>query len=292
MVFMLLYGVEVLFKVVGLVTSTSLLSMGLVFSSEDHMSTIVVLRLVRVLRLFKVKKRFRGVFGTALILLPHLVSTVIVLQLLYYFFAIIGLELFSSYDLTNCCKGSSIESFYFHHPDPHAVLHGFYFLNNFQSLPQAGVTLFELTVVNNWSIIMEAYVAVTGTGWTRLYFITFYLFTVVVMTIVVAAVLEAFLFRIQYKNALKKKDETGKFVVTVSLTSGELSSLPNTLTSRLLALLQYSLPNLEERSGMTLSFRGNKRQGGPGRSCDIFCTRLEQQAVESVPAEEDRLIEL
>ena len=89
-------------------------------------------------------------------------------------------------------------------------------------MPQAGVTLFELTVVNNWSIIMEvsqlldhtnrnaslfqAYVAVTGTGWTRLYFITFYLFTVVVLTIVVAAVLEAFLFRIQYKNALKKKD--------------------------------------------------------------------------------------
>ena len=31
-------------------------------------------------------------------------STVIVLQLLYYFFAIIGLELFSSCDLLNCCK--------------------------------------------------------------------------------------------------------------------------------------------------------------------------------------------
>merc|ERR1719186_515742 len=260
MVFMLLYGVEVLFKVVGLVTSTSLLSMGLVFSSEDHMSTIVILRLVRVLRLFKVKKRFRDVFGTALILLPHLVSTVIVLQLLYYFFAIIGLELFSSYDLTNCCKGLSIESFYFHHPDPHAVLHGFYFLNNFHSLPQAGVTLFELTVVNNWSIIMEAYVAVTGTEWTRLYFITFYLFTVVGMTIVVAAVLEAFLFRMQYKNALKKDDETGKLTVTVSLTTEELFSLSNSLPSRFLSLLQYSLPSLEERSGLELSFRGNKRR--------------------------------
>ena len=108
-----------------------------------------------------------------MILLPHLVSTVIVLQLLYYFFAIIGLEVFSSYDLLNCCKyvylfgltlhhlpdifyrGSPIESFYFHHPEPHAVLHGFYFMNNFHSLPEAAVTLFELTVVNNWSIIME-----------------------------------------------------------------------------------------------------------------------------------------
>ena len=120
-------------------------------------------------------------------------------------------------------RGSPIESFYFHHPQPHAVLHGFYFMNNFHSLPEAGVTLFELTVVNNWSIIMEvtarpqprsdllsdfmqAHVIVTGTGWTRLYFITFYLLTLVVLTIVVAAVLEAFLFRIQYKKALKKED--------------------------------------------------------------------------------------
>ena len=46
----------------------------------------------------------------------------------------------------------------------------------------------------------------TGTGWTRLYFIIFYLLTLVVLTIVVAAILEAFLFRIQYKKALKKED--------------------------------------------------------------------------------------
>merc|ERR1712202_24183 len=83
---------------------------------------------------------------------------------------------------------------------------------------------------------------------------------VVVMTIVVAAVVEAFLFRIQYKNALKKDDETGKLTVTVSLTSVELSSLSNSLSSRLLSLLQYSSPNLEEKSGLEISFRGNKRR--------------------------------
>ena len=52
-------------------------------------------------------------------------------------------------------RGTAIEPFYFHHAEPHAVLHGFYFMNNFHSLPEAGITLFELTVVNNWSIIME-----------------------------------------------------------------------------------------------------------------------------------------
>ena len=47
----------------------------------------------------------------------------------------------------------------------------------------------------------------TGTEWSRLYFIMFYLCTLVAITIVVAAILEAFLFRIQYKKALRKDEE-------------------------------------------------------------------------------------
>lgn len=246
-----------------LVTSSSLVSIGLVFSSydlEEHMSTIVVLRLVRVLRLFRMKKRFRDVFGTAVILFPHLLSTVIVLLLLYYFFAIIGLELFSSYSLLNCCKGTPIETFYSHHPDPHAVIHGFYFMNNFNSLPVAGITLFELTVVNNWSIIMEAYATVTDSGWSRLYFIVFYLFTLVILTIVVAAILEAFLFRIQYKKALKKEDESGHQSILVTLSSSELHSLPKTLMNRILFLIKYPSPTLVPDANSTLLFKGDKRR--------------------------------
>jgi len=276
--FMLLYVTEVLFKLLGLglwgylscpwnvfdflVTTTSLISMVMItsFDLEEHMSTIVVLRLVRVLRLFRMKKRFRDVFGTAVILLPHLVSTVIVLLLLYYFFAIIGLELFSSYNLLNCCKGTAIEPFYFHHSDPHAVLHGFYFMNNFHSLPEAGITLFELTVVNNWSIIMEAYVIVTGTSWTRLYFIIFYLFTIVVLTLVVAAILEAFLFRIQYKKKFMKEDESDQLSTSVTLSSAELLCLPQTFGSRLMSMLKYSLPKLEPGNDITIFFRGDKRR--------------------------------
>jgi len=276
--FMLLYGAEVLLKLFGmglrgylscpwnifdfLVTTTSFISMVMIFSFdlEEHMSTIVVLRLVRVLRLFRMKKRFRDVFGTAVILLPHLVSTVIVLLLLYYFFAIIGLELFSSYNLLNCCKGTAIEPFYFHHPDPQSVLHGFYYMNNFHSLPEAGITLFELTVVNNWSIIMEAYVMVTGTNWTRLFFIIFYLFTIVVLTLVVAAILEAFLFRIQYKKKLKKEDETGQLSISVTLSSEEVSRLPQTLVSRMMSKAKYSLPKLEPGTDTKILFRGDKRR--------------------------------
>ena len=40
------------------------------------------------------------------------------------------------------------------------------------------VTLFELTVVNNWFIIMEGY-AYMDTEYSRIYFMTFYIITMV-----------------------------------------------------------------------------------------------------------------
>jgi two pore calcium channel protein 1 len=59
--------------------------------------------------------------------------------------------------------------------------------------------------VNNWFIIMEGHAIVVGDS-SRVFFMTFYVFTMIVMTIIVAFILEAFLFRIQYKEFLTKKD--------------------------------------------------------------------------------------
>mgnify|MGYP002059606012 CR=1 FL=1 len=157
----------------------------------------------RLLTLFRMKKRFRDVFGTAVILTPRLISAVIVLLLIYYFFAIIGMEVFGGDDLTNCCVNTSMEQFY------SKASGNYYYLNNFQAMPLAGVTLFELTVVNNWFIIMEGYAIYTGKEWSRSFFMIFYVFTMIVMTIIVAFILEAFLFRIQFKEFLTKND--GKF---------------------------------------------------------------------------------
>ena len=58
----------------------------------------------RLLTLFRMKRRFRDVFGTAVILYPRLVSAMIVLMLTYYFFAIIGMECFHNVVLFECCK--------------------------------------------------------------------------------------------------------------------------------------------------------------------------------------------
>ncbi len=169
---------------------------------------VVILRPLRLLTLFRMKRRFRDVFGTAVILYPRLISAIIVLLLTYYFFAIIGMECFHAVKLYDCCKNSSVESFFNYEED--SVGNLYFYLNNFQTMTESGVTLFELTVVNNWFVIMEGHAIASGNDWSRMFFMLFYIFTMIVMTIIVAFILEAFLFRIQYKQFLTKNDGTGK----------------------------------------------------------------------------------
>lgn len=148
-------------------------------------------------------------------------STAVVMLVMYYFFAIIGMELFSKYDLKNCCINTTVEDF-FHYSVNGTSAIGYYYLNSFSDLLTSGVTLFELTVVNNWFIVMDAYASVAHPA-SRIYFMLFYLFTMVVLTIVVASVLEAFRFRIQYKKQTSKRDEEQMLHEDVSIDWNRLS---------------------------------------------------------------------
>ncbi|XP_043497418.1 two pore calcium channel protein 1-like isoform X1 [Polistes fuscatus] len=184
---------------------------------------LVLFRPLRLLRLFKIKKRYRDVFGTLVILFPLMCSTAIVMLVLYYFFAIIGMELFAGYDMRNCCKNTTVEDFYKYSANGSTAL-GYYYLNTFDNLIASSVTLFELTVVNNWFILMNAY-AVTVGMYTRSYFMTFYLVTMIVLTIVVSSFLEAFRFRIQYKRSTSKHDEEKMLHEEVELRWSELQCI-------------------------------------------------------------------
>ncbi|XP_071515721.1 two pore channel protein 1-like isoform X2 [Panulirus ornatus] len=182
---------------------------------------VVILRPLRLLRLFRMRKRYRDVFQTLVILTPRIMSAIVVIIITYYFFAIIGMELFSKYDMKNCCVNTTVEQFYKY--DNTTVYVDYYFLNNFDNLFIAGVTLFELTVVNNWFIIMEGYAAVTS-EWSRLYFMLFYLVMMVVMSVVVAFILEAFTFRMEYNQTVQgDKDRDEENVrISIELTKEEM----------------------------------------------------------------------
>ena len=67
-------------------------------------------------RLFKYRKRYRDVFLTVFVLLPRMSSVGTVLLLLYYFYAIIGMEIFypsaSKENLINCCNETTVAESY------------------------------------------------------------------------------------------------------------------------------------------------------------------------------------
>ncbi|XP_044164237.1 two pore calcium channel protein 1-like isoform X2 [Acropora millepora] len=202
-IFILVYTAEAFLKIVGFGLRKYFLSGWNVFDfvvtffgvigaiSPTSFSYIVCIRPFRLLLLFKLKKRYRDVFETVVIVLPRMLRMALVIILLYYSFGIIGIECFSGLPLRNCCPNTSFGAEF--------EEGGYYYLNHFNDLLHSYVTLFELTVVNNWFIIMEGIVFVTS-DWARIYFMSFYIVTMVVMTIIVAFVLEAFLFRMEYSK--------------------------------------------------------------------------------------------
>eukprot|EP00058_Branchiostoma_floridae_P009347 XP_002594835.1 hypothetical protein BRAFLDRAFT_124433 [Branchiostoma floridae] len=214
--FVTIYVVEALLKIIGLGAWTYFQSgwnvfdflvtvAGIVGTLGQNFETggdldltfhyILVLRPLRLLRLFKVKKRYRDVLGTFFALLPRMVSVAVALLIFYFFFSIIGMEAFHGLPLADCCNGTSLADYY-----RNASNSPQFYLNNFDDILRSGVTLFELTVVNNWYIIM------------------------VVLTIIVAFILEAFLFRIQWERKMDESIDDDRIEVAVSISRDEFET--------------------------------------------------------------------
>ncbi|XP_022096236.1 two pore calcium channel protein 1-like [Acanthaster planci] len=279
-----IYCGEILLKVVGLgfrgyfssgwnvfdfaVTAIALL--GMTVESVSSAFYFVILRPIRLLRLFKIKKRYRDVFGTFYVLLGRMLSVGIVIIVMYYFYAIIGMELFSDVALKNCCKNTSYESFFSEEGK------FFFYLNNFGNILYSYVTLFELTVVNNWHVIMFG-IAHTTTEWSRIYFILFYLSSLVVVTIIVTFILEAFVFRMQYGQRNSQADE--EFVssitseMTLSLQELDRFYPPESRNSVPLAVLHTMLRNAP---GRILTYKGSRKRTKADLSKTMYADEIKE----------------
>ncbi|XP_014396545.1 PREDICTED: two pore calcium channel protein 1 isoform X2 [Myotis brandtii] len=277
LVFLTIYGVELFLKVAGLgpveylssgwnlfdfsVTAFAFLGLLALAFNMEPFYFIVVLRPLQLLRLFKLKKRYRNVLDTMFELLPRMArhfpggepgwgaglppsapwvrwalgrpavtvcpshSLGLTLLIFYYSFAIVGMEFFCGILYPNCCNTSTVADAYRwrnHTVGNRTVVEdGYYYLNNFDNILNSFVTLFELTVVNNWYIIMEGVTSQTS-HWSRLYFMTFYIVTMVVMTIIVAFILEAFVFRMNFSRKNQDSEVDGGITVEKELSKDEL----------------------------------------------------------------------
>lgn len=166
-------------------------------ASDVTLDFLMVLRVIRIFKIFHTINRFRVVINTILHILPSMATYGGVLLVFYYFFAIIGMEIFQGkisfhgYDedgqsvADKFCGNSRLKESEFYRDH--------YCRNNFNDLVSSMVTLFELMVVNQWHVLTEGHVLVTSRVARIFFFVFHFLCVIVVLNIFSAFVIEAFI---------------------------------------------------------------------------------------------------
>ncbi|KAG6480321.1 hypothetical protein ZIOFF_063821 [Zingiber officinale] len=111
-----------------------------------------------------------------------------------------------SYSMGHKCKKHALTTNSRHQGVFHVQVS--YLLFNFNDYPNGMVTLFNLLVMGNWQVWMQSYSELTGTYWTLIYFISFYLITVLLLlNLVVAFILEAFFAEMDLESANEPNED-------------------------------------------------------------------------------------
>ena len=123
-----------------------------------------ILVLVRLLRMTTMNVLFARVIHTLFHVLVLLIPFILLAYLLYYEFAVLGMTIFHKSNFTDANTTTicgSYENLY-------------YYPYNFEDFSSSMVTLWNLMIVNNWHIIVDAYVRGTTTAAT-IYFVIWWL---------------------------------------------------------------------------------------------------------------------
>ncbi|KAI1307572.1 Two pore calcium channel protein 1 [Halotydeus destructor] len=180
--------------------------------SGIDMGYLYVIRTFRILQLFERTRRYNDIMGPFIfIVIRQLVNFSLILGVVIYSYAVMGMEFFAQADLDN--------------PAPEVVAPEVnYALNNFTDILSSMVTLFVFIFGYTWFFLMQRYVDLVG-PWYRVYFMTFYILAMVILTIVVASILEAFLFSISWRRGVSGNNDHMTVKVHMFLDDTELTSL-------------------------------------------------------------------
>ena len=180
------------------------------------LDVLLILRVMRIIKIFHGIDSFKMILNTILHILPSLLTYVGVLFVFMYMFAVIGMESFkdkikffgpNTYNTTKpeefWCGNSRLKDSLFYREK--------YCANNFNDIGSAFIVMFELLVVNQWHIITEGYVLATGSKFVRIFFIAYHMVTVIIiLNIFTAFVLEAFLLEYSFSKGVLETALEGK----------------------------------------------------------------------------------
>ncbi|KAM4770911.1 uncharacterized protein WCC33_002687 [Rhinophrynus dorsalis] len=214
---------------IATIVNTALKS-GTEYNSQQILDIVFILRVLRLIRIIDSIQRFRVIMNTLINILPTMLTFCGLILVIYYVFAIIGMEIFSG----------KIRFFPENSTDPFAQECGApalkdsafakskYCRNNFNDLGSAFVVLVELTVVNQWHVLAAGFSVVTHPA-AKLYFLAFHVVIVImIINIFVAFILEAFfveysLEKSEVETVIEKKiQELGMAVQEGEIPSGNL----------------------------------------------------------------------
>ncbi|XP_067560459.1 two pore channel protein 2-like isoform X3 [Pseudorca crassidens] len=200
------------------------------YNSQQILDIVLILRILRLLRIIVSIQRFRVIVTTLINIGPTMLTFGGLVLVVYYVFAIIGMEVFhgkvhffdpssTSPDALECGNPALKDS---------AFARGRYCRNNFNDLAASLILLTELTVVNQWHVLADGFALVTHQA-SKLYFIGFHVVVVIlIVNIFIAFILEAFfvaysLEKSEVETAIEKKiQELGVGVQEEEVQDGKL----------------------------------------------------------------------
>ncbi|PVD28777.1 hypothetical protein C0Q70_11372 [Pomacea canaliculata] len=151
---------------------------------------INILIMVRLLRIIPHLKSMRIISSVLLDLVRNMKSFAGVLIVIYYAFAILGMEIFS--DKITVDKITNTSNVTYACGTYRQLM---YWANNFDDFAAAIVVLWHIMVVNNWNVFLEAFGEATS-PWSYLFFVAWWLISVIiVLNLFTALIMENFIMK-------------------------------------------------------------------------------------------------
>ncbi|XP_074652943.1 two pore channel protein 2-like [Tubulanus polymorphus] len=210
--------VEIFFLIYGLPKMKKGTSVSTV-TLWDIVRLVNMLIIVRLLRIIPQIKMMSLVASTLFDLVKNMKSFLGILFVMYYSFAILGMQLFNGaikYTNSTNQTNTSYSCGTYQQLD--------YWANNFDDFAASLVVLWDVMVVNNWFVFLHAYSEAT-TKWSQLYFIAWWLVSVIiVLNLFIALILDNFIMRWD-RSQQQNRERLRRQTLSESLNQS-MSSLP------------------------------------------------------------------
>ncbi|XP_029027472.1 two pore segment channel 3 isoform X4 [Betta splendens] len=164
------------------------------YNSREILDIVFILRVLRLIRVVDSIQRFRTIINTLIRIGPAILTFGQLILVVYYIFAMVGMELFKGKVRFYGEDSSDPAKAYCGNPllQGTAFAQSNYCRNNFNNVVSSFILLVELTVVNQWHVLSSGFATVTHAS-ARIFFVVFHIAVVIVIiNIFVSFVLEAF----------------------------------------------------------------------------------------------------